>query len=209
MSVGIGGQIFAAVIALVAWTGLIVQFCLTYSENGSVLLSSWILLAFFTITTNVLVAVVFTCVAIGRGGLAQVLTADWIVAGTMLSIALVGVVYMLLLRGTLELSGGSVVVDKLLHYVTPLLVPIFWIFFAHKGGLTWRDPLLWATYPLAYLAYGMWRGLATGQFAYPFLDIVALGWGRTALNALLIAVAFMVCGFGIVWIDRWFGGRAG
>ena len=209
MDVGVAGRIFAAVIAVAAWSGLIVQFCLSYSESGSVVLSWWVMLAYFTIITNLLVAAVFSCVAIGCVGLAHVLGADWIVAGTMLSIVLVGMVYVLLLRGTLEFSGGSVVVDKLLHYATPLLVPIFWIFFTHKGGLTWRDPLLWTIFPLAYFVYGMVRGVATGEFAYPFLNIAVLGWRRTALNAFLIAVAFMVCGFGIVWVDRWVGGRVG
>jgi hypothetical protein len=205
MDVGVAGRIFAGVIAVAAWWGLIVQFRLSYSDRGSAWLASWFMVAYFTIITNVLVAVVFSCLAIGCGGL----RADWIVAGTMLSIVLVGAVYFLLLRGTLVLSGGSELVDKLLHYATPLLVPVFWILFAHKGGLTWRDPLVWGIYPLAYLVYGLARGLATGQFAYPFLDIGALGWARTTLNALLIAVAFLVCGFGLVWVDQWVGRRVG
>jgi hypothetical protein len=85
---------------------------------------------------------------------------------------------------------------------------LFWIFLARKGGLTCRDPLLWAIYPLAYLVYGIGRGLATGKYAYPFLNVLTLGWSRTALNALCIAVAFMVCGYAIVWIDKRIGSRA-
>jgi hypothetical protein len=203
MSYGIAGRIFGACIAAAAWTGLIVQFVLLCRAN-SILLSLWIMLAFFTITTNLLVAVVFTCVAIDR----TVFRSDRILAGTMLAIVLVGVVNALLLWGALELSGGSVLVDKLLHVVTPVLVLLFWIFVARKGRLTWRDPLLWAIYPLAYLVYGMARGLATGKYAYPFLNILALGWQRTALNAFFIAVAFMVSGFAIVWIDNRVGSRS-
>jgi hypothetical protein len=203
MSYGIAGRIFAACIAAAAWTGLSVQFVLLCRAN-SILLSLWLMLAFFTITTNILVAVVFTCVAIDR----TVLRSDSILAGTMLAIVLVGVVNALLLWGALELSGGSALVDKLLHVVTPVLVLLFWIFVAHKGRLTWRGPLLWAIYPLAYLVYGMARGLATGKYAYPFLNILALGWQRTALNAFLIAVAFMVSGFAIVWIDNRVGSRS-
>jgi hypothetical protein len=204
MSVGIAGRIFAACIAAVAWTGLLMQLSSTFSANGSVLRSLWIIFAFFTITTNLLVAVVFTCVAIDRG----VLRSERIVTGTMLSIVMVGVVNALLLWGALELSGGSALVDKLVHVATPVLVPLFWIFFVRKGNLTWRDPLLWAIYPLAYLAYGMARGLATGKYAYPFLNVLALGWQRTALNAFFIAVAFMVSGLAIVWVDRVMGSRA-
>jgi hypothetical protein len=204
MSVGVAGRIFAACIAAAAWVGLAVQFADTYQAAHSVVISLWIIFAYFTITTNVLVGVVFSCIALDRGGL----RADWIVAGTMLSIVLVGVVYALLLRGTLEMSGGSALVDTLLHEVTPVCAPLFWIFFARKGRLTWRDPLFWAIYPLAYLAYGIGRGLATGKYAYPFLNVLMLGWGRTAWNAFCIAIAFMVCGYAIVWIDRRVGSRA-
>lgn len=203
MSVGIAGRIFAACIATAAWIGLIVQFADLHRANSAVL-SLWMMFAFFTITTNVLVAVVFSSIAIDRG----VLRSDWIIAGTMLSILLVGVVNALLLWGQLELSGGSALVDKLLHVVTPVSTLLFWIFFARKGGLTWRDPLLWAIYPLVYLVYGIARGATTGKYAYPFLNVLTLGWSRTAINALSIAIAFMVCGYAIVWIDNRMGVRA-
>jgi hypothetical protein len=202
MSVGIAGRIFAACIATVAWIGLIVQFAELYRIHSAVM-SLWMMFAFFTITTNVLVAIVFSCIVLDRG----MLRADWIVAGTTLSILLVGVVNALLLWGLLELSGGSALVDRLLHVVTPACAPLFWIFFARKGGLAWRDPLLWAIYPLAYLVYAIARGVTTGKYAYPFLNVLTLGWSRTALNAFYIAVAFMVCGYAMVWIDRLIGSR--
>ena len=202
MSVGIAGRIFAACIATVAWIGLIVQFAELYRIHSAVM-SLWMMFAFFTITTNVLVAIVFSCIVLDRG----MLRADWIVAGTTLSILLVGVVNALLLWGLLELSGGSALVDRLLHVVTPACAPLFWIFFARKGGLAWRDPLLWAIYPLAYLVYAIARGVTTGKYAYPFLNVLTLGWSRTALNAFYIAVAFMVCGYAMVWIDRRIGSR--
>jgi hypothetical protein len=202
MSVGIAGRIFAACIATVAWIGLIVQFAELYRAQSAVM-SLWMMFAFFTITTNVLVAIVFSCIALDRG----MLRADWIVAGTTLSILLVGVVNALLLWGLLELSGGSALVDRLLHVVTPACALLFWIFFARKGGLSWRDPPLWAVYPLAYFAYAIARGVTTGKYAYPFLNVLTLGWSRTALNAFYIAVAFMVCGYAMVWIDRRMGSR--
>jgi hypothetical protein len=198
------GRVFAACIACAAWTGLIVQLSLSYSANPSLLLSLWIIFAYFTIITNFLVAVVFTSIAMNRGALRS----EWVVAGAMQSIVMVGVIYQLLLRGALELAGGSALVDKLLHLATPVLVPLFWIIFVRKGNLTWRHPLIWAIYPLAYFIYGMARGLATGKYAYPFLNILALGWQRTALNALFIAVAFMAFGFAIVWVDHLLSSRS-
>jgi hypothetical protein len=198
MGISPASRVFAAAIAAAAWVGLVVQFQVTYSKAASVPLTLWILLAFFTIITNLLVAVIFTLIAF-RPSLQRF---DSIVAGTMLSIALVGIVNAIFLWGALELSGGSALVDKLLHIATPILVPLFWIFCVRKGGLKWRHPLLWAAYPLLYLAYGMIRGSLTGKYAYPFLDATRLGWQHTALTAFIIAIVFMACGYAVVWIDH-------
>lgn len=197
-------RIAAASVAAIAWAGLIVQCVVLYSQNSSVLLTLWIVLGFFTITTNLLVAVVFTGMAANR----TLFGKDWVVGGTMLSILLVGVIYILLLHGLTELSGGSVVANVLLHMVTPVLVPLFWIFFARNGGLSWWHPLLWAIYPLAYLVFALARGAATGKYAYPFMNVLALGWAQTTFNAVCIAVAFMLSGFAIVWIDHRVGSRS-
>lgn len=197
MNYGIASRIFAGCTAAAAGLGLIVQFATT-SQIYSAGRTLWLMLAYFTITTNLLVAIVVACIALNR----TALRSPWIIAGTTLSIAMVGVVYSLLLRGTVELSGSAVLADKLLHDVTPVLASLFWILFAHKGGLTRRHPLLWAIYPLTYFVYGMTRGLITGIYAYPFLNIQSLGWQRTFLNALFLIAAFIAAGYAIVWIDQ-------
>ena len=34
------------------------------------------------------------------------------------------------------------------------------------------------------------------------MNVLSLGWEKTALNVFCIAVAFMLCSFATVWIDR-------
>lgn len=126
---------------------------------------------------------------------------------TVLSIVLVGVVYALLLAGERELSGGSLVADVLLHRVTPILVPVFWLMFVPKGRLTRRDPYLWALYPLIYFAYAMFRGALDGRYAYPFINAARLGWPHVVLNAALIAIGFFGVGEAFVYLDRRAGRR--
>ncbi len=204
MSLKPPARIAAAIIAATAWAALILQCVATRSLTSSLLLTLWVVAAYFTILTNLLVAVVFTAIAANRTSLRE----PWIIAGTMLAILLVGIIYGLLLHGTLELSGGAVLANVLLHMVTPALVSLFWIAFVPKGGLSWRHPLLWAIYPLAYLGYVLVRGAATARYPYPFIDVSALGWPRTALNVILISAAFMLAGFAIVWIDHRIGTRS-
>lgn len=204
MNPGSADRIAASCIAAIAWIGLAIQFVASYQQSASALLTLWIVFAYFTITTNLLVAAVFTGIAADRPAFCS----GWVVGGTMLSILLVGVIYALLLHGSSELSGASAVANVLLHMVTPILVPLFWMSFTPKGELTWRHPILWAIYPLAYLAYALARGGATGSYAYPFMDVLRLGWGKTALNSALIAVAFLFSSFALVWIDHRAGSRS-
>jgi len=184
----------AALIALITWAGLAAQFHATFALVDSLGSTLAVLLWYFTITTNLLVAVVFTGIAIGREPFAH----PSLLGATTLSILLVGVIYGLLLQ---ELSGGSAIANVLLHMVTPILVPIFWLIFIPKGKLNRRDPLLWAIYPLAYLFYALICGEFTHRYPYPFMNVKELGWGRTILHAFLIAACFLGASWLFVWLD--------
>ena len=197
-------RIAAALIALVCWLALAVQFRATLGQTGSVAETLWILLRFFTVLTNLLVGVVMSGIALGSLRFAS----PRLLGFVTLAILLVGIVYMTLLRGLLELSGGALLADMLLHKVTPVLVPLYWLAFVRKGGLGRRDPLIWCLFPLAYFAYALVRGAIEGRYAYPFIDLASLGPARVALNALLIAAAFLAAGFAFVWLDGRLARRA-
>ena len=142
-----------ALLALIAWIALFMQFGVTYDLQASLPATLWALLWYFTITTNLLVAIVFTTLAAKPAAIHPSL-----IACTTLNILLVGIIYALLLHGLTELSGDSAIANVLLHLVTPVLVPIFWLFFTPKGHLQRRDPLLWTIYPLGYFIYALIRG---------------------------------------------------
>ena len=88
----------AALVAIVCWAGLAVQFAATYGVQHDVTATLWVLARFFTILTNLLVAVTMTWVAIGRKVSPEVL------GGLTLALLLVGVIYMTLLRGLMQLE---------------------------------------------------------------------------------------------------------
>lgn len=187
----------AIVVAMVAWVGLIVQWQASIGLTGAAGAALWAMLRYFTVLANLLVAVHFTAVALGSRRAAR----PFPLGGTTLAILLVGVVYGLLLRGLLELSGGAMLADLLLHKVTPVLVPLWWLAFAPKGCLKRRDPLLWALLPLTYFAYALARAAVDGLYPYPFMDVARLGWGQTLLNALLMAAGFLAAGLALRWLD--------
>jgi hypothetical protein len=195
-------RVAAALLALFAWAGIVVQFHASFLLLGAVVPTVVTLLWYFTVLTNLLVAIVFTGIAAGDRSCSY----PSLLGAVTLYILLVGIVYGLLLHGLQELSGGSAIANVLLHMVTPVLVPIFWIAFVPKGNLSSRDTLRWAFYPLAYLAYALARGEVTGRYPYPFLNVNVLGWGRSLLNALLIAIAFVAASWLFVRLDS-LGGR--
>ncbi|MDI1294690.1 MAG: Pr6Pr family membrane protein, partial [bacterium] len=183
----------AALIALIATMGLVIQFDTSLAQTGSIGGTIWVLLRFFTIWTNVAVALLFTAIALGAR------PAAWLIGGVTLAILLVGIVYGLLLRGLLNLSGGALLADTLLHKVTPLLVPLWWIICVPKGRLDWICPWIWALFPAIYLPYALVRGAIEGKYAYPFIDVATLGMAAVLVNAALIALAFLAAGHALVW----------
>lgn len=193
-------RIGALIVAAAAWTGLVVQYVAT-SANDDVLTTLWTLLRFFTIWANIVVAILMSGIALEQRWAQRPL----LLGGATLSILLVGIVYGLLLRGLLDLSGDALLADALLHKVTPVLLALWWLAFAPKGRLSWAAPWIWALFPLAYLPYALLRGLVEGKYAYPFIDVAKLGWGGVAVNAALIALGFIVAGYGVLWLDRRFG----
>ncbi|RYM12908.1 Pr6Pr family membrane protein [Sphingobium cupriresistens] len=197
----IGERAGAGIVALVAIAGLAVQFDATLAQTGSVGETLWTLIRFFTVLANILVAGTLAAVAI------SVRVSPRLVGGMLLAILLVGIVYGLLLRGLLSLSGGALLADTLLHKVTPLITPLWWIAFARKGRLGWRDPWVWAIFPALYLPYALLRGMMEGSYAYPFINVAKLGIGQVALNATLMAAGFVAAGYALVWIDRRFSAR--
>ena len=188
----------ALLIALIAWLGIAIHVVEIWSMTGSLSTAVSILGGYFTILTNLIIAISFTILAV-RGPAAIGASS---LSGITISIGLVGIVYGLLLQGLYVLTGGAAISNVLLHMITPVLVPIYWFFCVPRGRLRWHDPALWALYPLAYLVYALVRGTAEGSFAYPFIDYVANGIPTTAVTVAIITLAFLVVGWLMVALDK-------
>ena len=197
-------RVAAGAVALICWAGLAIRFAATHGQYDAAE-TVWILLRYFTVITNLLVAIAMSAVALGKR------LSPFILGGLTLAILLVGVVYALVLQGLTHLSGGAVWADILLHNVSPPAMALWWLFFAPRGRLRWNAPALWAVYPLLYFAYAILRAFHGDKYPYPFMDVGKLGWTQTLLNVGGIAMAFLIAGALLVWIDGWrpLGSRRG
>ncbi|WP_202899198.1 Pr6Pr family membrane protein [Methylocapsa aurea] len=203
-------RICAAALAMLGWFALTVQMGFDIQEalikNASVVGGLIHYFSFFTIQTNMLVALLLT-ISLVRPQTDQFLLRPSVKSALANYIVIVGVVYALLLRGLWDPQGLQLVADRLLHDAIPLLYPLYWLIFLPKGTLRWIDPVVWLIYPLLYFFYILLRGAVFGIYPYPFVDVATLGYGGVSINAMVFLAAFFGLGVMFAAIDRILGGR--
>jgi hypothetical protein len=160
-------------------------------------------LSFFTILTNLLIAIALTSSLTPKSRMGGFFTRPAVTSALTAYIATVGIVYSLMLRDLWNPEGLEKAADILLHDVVPLLFVSGWLFLFRKARLPWRDVLLWLVYPLAYLCCALTRGALTGRYPYPFIDAGKLGYSSTLGNVAVLLVAFAILCLVIVAIGRW------
>ncbi len=200
-------SIAAVLIAAVAWFAVIMQFIISVPEylgKGRTLAGSIVqLLSYFTILTNILVAVSLTSVllvprtAVGRF-FSKISTATAIAV----YITIVCLVYNLVLRQFWNAKGAFKTNDELLHVIVPFLYIFYWLFLLPKNGLAWKQLPGWLLFPMGYLVYIIIRGTLSGFYPYFFVDVKSFGFATVAINsvALLVIFAFLCALF--IFIGR-------
>jgi len=190
-------RILAAVIATVAWGALGLQLVLalqiTIGNGHSALVGLAVYFGFFTILTNLAVAVV--CSAGALRGVRSRAYAPSIVGATTAAIVLVGLGYHFLLHALWAPEGAQWLADTALHYAVPIGAVAHWIAYPHSKRLPASAPLGWCVYPIAYFAYVLVRGALLHAYPYPFVDVDKLGYGRVVLNGVGLLVAFVAVGY--------------
>ncbi|RHW17698.1 hypothetical protein D1610_09675 [Sphingomonas gilva] len=196
-------QILAVLVAAAGWSALALQLWLSlagmtangFSPGGAL----WRILGYFTILTNILVAIVATRAAIrpdARGGVNDP-RFELAVAAAIL---IVGIVYGVLLAHLVNLAGAHLLADMLLHRVQPVLFLLLW-WMRRTGRLAWRDALWAPALPAAYAVYALARGRAEGWYAYWFFDADKLGAAELARNSVAMLAVTLLVGAALVWAD--------
>lgn len=202
------GKPLAALIAVLAWCGVTLQLYLSLRLTDSMGMSIWtgvaIYLGYFTVLTNLLVALAITWPlalpsSVGGRFFARPMVMGWVAT----SIAFVGVAYFVLLRHVWNPQGLQLVADVVMHYVVPILFLIFSVMALRGQPLRWTAPFWWSLYPLIYFAYVLVRGVLLGRYPYGFIDVSQLGYARTLRNACFLWVAFFVLAYVLMLIWRW------
>ncbi len=191
---------FRVLSASAAWTGLGIQLWILL-EGGAFdtpVLAVWRFLAFFTILTNLIVAVVSTVSVLAPDSApGRFVDSSNLRAAVLLYISTVGIIYHLILAGLWDPQGWQRIADQLLHTATPVLTALGWLLFDKKTGLSFRALPLFLIYPVGYTLYALARGAGDGFYPYPFIDVNAIGYPKAFLNIAGLTGAFVI-GAGLV-----------
>jgi hypothetical protein len=190
-----------AIVGLVALVALVLQWVLLMRADGSALGLNVRFFSYFTILSNIWVALVGIAVATAAPSLGWFATAR-VRGAAALYIAVTGSIYITILDGLVSLAGAMYVADRLLHYVVPALYILAWLVTCPHRRLVWSDALRWLVFPLIYVIWTLARGATVHEYPYPFMDVDALGAARVAINSVLVAGLFAVLGLVLVAIDR-------
>lgn len=193
-------RIIALLGALTGWFAIIMQLYLMM-ENRVVPVPGTLLrfFAFFTIDTNIIVAVCFTFIFLGnKTSLGRFFSKASTVTAITVYITIVGIVYNVILRSEWDPQGMQKIVDELLHSFIPALFIIFWLIFVPIEQLKWKNAFPWLIYPLLYIAYAIIHGAITKFYPYPFVDVNKLGYNKALLNAGGVLLIIFLLSFSLI-----------
>lgn len=173
-------RIYAALFAAVGWFAIVGQYIVGYSATPG---GIWNYISFFTILSNLLVAVTLTSVALApQSGLARLMTRPGVATATALYISVTGIVYYFILSKLWVLEGWVKHFDHMLHYIIPPAFVLFWLVWVRKGAIHLHIIPALLGPPLLYGVYTLLRGAVVGWYPYPFVDVTKLGYPHVFIN---------------------------
>lgn len=190
-------------IAVIAWCAVILQLYLQIINRTTAVSEALIrFFSYFTILTNIMVAVCFTSLAWQKGKAFNFFNNPGRLTAITVYILIVGLVYNLVLRSLWQPQGLQLIVDNLLHSVTPLLTIIYWFVYTSTQNINWKEPVAWMAYPFFYLIYVMIRGSFSDFYPYFFIDVSKLGYAKAFTNAVYVTLAFLVVSYLLIVLGK-------
>ena len=198
-------RLVALIGALTGWYAIIVQLMLMIDNRATPSISETLLrfFAYFTIDTNILVALCFSFIALAPNSkVGKFFSKATTVTAITVYIIIVGIVYNVILRSTWNPQGLQKIVNELLHSVIPVLFLLFWLIYVSIENLKWKNAFPWLIYPIVYMTYALIFGAATKFYPYPFVDVNELGYSKALINAGLVLLVILIMSLALIGTGR-------
>lgn len=197
-------QIFLIIGMMAGWFAVICQLWLILKNRTASVPETVIrFFSYFTILTNIAVAVCFTFILLRPfSKSAKMFSKPVTITALTLYIAVVAIIYNVILRFLWNPHGLQLAVDELLHSVIPVLFIFYWLLFVQKQTIKLNNILPWLIYPVVYCIYVLIRGNFSGFYPYPFIDVTALGYSKVFTNIAGMLIAFLVISLLLVSVSK-------
>ena len=193
----------AVLFALIGWFALIAQYILMIENRQTPIPETTIrFFSFFTILTNLLVAIYFTYIGFTKNPTSKSIQQPGFLTAITIYITMVGLIYQIALRHVWQPKGLQLIVDELLHSLIPIITIIFWCLYEATKSVKYSQILKWAIYPVFYLCYILVRGRYSGFYPYPFIDVTSLGIEKALTNASVLLFVFIIISALFVFIGK-------
>lgn len=191
--------------ALITWFAVCAQLVLIIQESTTPVVETLVrFFSYFTILTNILVALFFTCLFFPESRLFNYFSKEGRFTALTVYIVIVGLTYQVLLRPIWNPEGLQIIIDELLHSLIPLFVVLYWLLYSDKKLPQWKQIPSWSIYLIVYAGYILIRGALTGQYPYPFVDVTVLGYPAALINTLGVFALFTVLSGFFIFVAKRF-----
>ncbi len=190
--------------SLIAFVGVLINAISAYRNDSGFFTGAWErffnTFAFFTIQSNLLVAISTLLLYLNRDRVSTAFRAFWL--SGLVAISITGVVYHWLLAGLNELHGLALIGDLVAHTVVPIMAVLGFFVFGPRGLITQRIVKLTLIFLGLWAAFTVVRGEIVDWYPYPFIDVIDKGYPRVIVNSIGIGVLYFLVGLGYMVIDR-------
>jgi hypothetical protein len=164
------------------------------------------LFSYFTVQSNLIAAAVF---AMGSYAIfTRKRLGEWfgtLRGAAVLYMAVTAIVYALLLKNATNANTALAFDWKnfILHEFMPFIIVVEWLVWPPHESVTAKKAFVWLLFPVAWLAYTLYRAQIVHWYPYPFLDPSKVGSKLGVLAYLVgISIAFVALAQGFAWISR-------
>lgn len=157
---------------------------------------------FFTILTNIMVAVVFTVNWLQPKNIFSFFRKPNVQTAIGVYIFIVGFICNIILRFLWQPQGLQRLVDESLHTVIPIIYCVYWFLKVDKTSLNWKNIFGLLIYPMIYCIVVMIRGNFSNYYPYPFIDVTKLEFNNAVLNCFYLTLFFAFVALVFVGVAR-------
>ena len=196
--------------SVLVFAGLVLQVVLSATSDGgsfgSVQGKVFNFLCFFTVQSNIVVAITTGMLAVRLDRFTTLFRVFRLVG--VVAIAVTGVVFYAALKDLQELTGWDALADLILHTASPVLAVAGWMLFGPRRQVSGRVVRLVAIPPFCWLVFTLVRGSfvqdvnGRDYYPYPFMNVQDHGYLVVLVNSAVVVVLFVGLCAGALALDR-------